>query len=144
MVYVGVDLHRKSSHVRAHRRRGAARELSDRQPAGRVPSGLRRTRGRTHRCRLRSHLRVRLVRRPAFRRRHPLPHGPHPLATKAISSGGVKNYKVDAKTLAHLSAGTCSPRPGRPRDRKSTLLNSSHVKISYAVFCLKKKKKTKI
>src|SRR5690606_41739252 len=29
------------------------------------------------------------------------------------------------------------------RDRKSTRLNSSHVKISYAVFCLKKKTKTK-
>src|SRR5690606_41922773 len=28
----------------------------------------------------------------------------------------------------------------RPADRKSTRLNSSHVKISYAVFCLKKKK----
>src|SRR5690606_42152731 len=28
------------------------------------------------------------------------------------------------------------------RDRKSTRLNSSHVKISYAVFCLKKKKTT--
>src|SRR5690606_41620797 len=28
-------------------------------------------------------------------------------------------------------------------DRKSTRLNSSHVKISYAVFCLKKKKKYK-
>src|SRR5436309_7586647 len=27
-----------------------------------------------------------------------------------------------------------------PLDRKSTRLNSSHVKISYAVFCLKKKK----
>src|SRR5690606_41624846 len=27
-------------------------------------------------------------------------------------------------------------------DRKSTRLNSSHVKISYAVFCLKKKKRT--
>src|SRR2546430_7538193 len=30
------------------------------------------------------------------------------------------------------------------RDRKSTRLNSSHSQISYAVFCLKKKKKTKI
>src|SRR5207249_11509539 len=30
---------------------------------------------------------------------------------------------------------------GRPQDRKSTRLNSSHVSISYAVFCLKKKKK---
>src|SRR5439155_22577283 len=28
----------------------------------------------------------------------------------------------------------------QPRDRKSTRLNSSHVAISYAVFCLKKKK----
>src|SRR2546430_11028249 len=32
----------------------------------------------------------------------------------------------------------------RPRDRKSTRLNSSHSQISYAVFCLKKKKKEKI
>src|SRR5690606_42068253 len=29
-------------------------------------------------------------------------------------------------------------------DRKSTRLNSSHVKISYAVFCLKKKKKLRL
>src|SRR5438067_4502617 len=39
------------------------------------------------------------------------------------------------------------PRPPRevaPQlDRKSTRLNSSHVSISYAVFCLKKKNKTK-
>src|SRR3712207_8367056 len=37
------------------------------------------------------------------------------------------------------------PVPGharrhRPQDRKSTRLNSSHANISYAVFCLKKKK----
>src|SRR2546426_8401667 len=31
---------------------------------------------------------------------------------------------------------------GRCRDRKSTRLNSSHLVISYAVFCLKKKKNT--
>src|SRR3712207_7377148 len=31
-------------------------------------------------------------------------------------------------------------RGDRPRDRKSTRLNSSHANISYAVFCLKKKK----
>src|SRR5690349_23039292 len=30
------------------------------------------------------------------------------------------------------------------KDRKSTRLNSSHVEISYAVFCLKKKKKRKL
>src|SRR3712207_8056238 len=34
-----------------------------------------------------------------------------------------------------------SPTGGHPdRDRKSTRLNSSHANISYAVFCLKKKK----
>src|SRR6201989_3686521 len=51
-------------------------------------------------------------------------------------------------TLFRSVAGqTC--QPGQPRhdqalyrheDRKSTRLNSSHVEISYAVFCLKKKK----
>src|SRR5207302_2740247 len=54
-------------------------------------------------------------------------------------------------------ARRCPPSPGAPAtapaaqnrspaprgDRKSTRLNSSHVKISYAVFCLKKKKKKK-
>src|SRR5258707_12015477 len=33
-------------------------------------------------------------------------------------------------------------RTVRPLDRKSTRLNSSHANISYAVFCLKKKKNT--
>src|SRR5690606_40886173 len=33
----------------------------------------------------------------------------------------------------------CACEPRAPEDRKSTRLNSSHVKISYAVFCLKKK-----
>src|SRR2546421_6733395 len=35
-------------------------------------------------------------------------------------------------------------RPGVERDRKSTRLNSSHDQISYAVFCLKKKKKRQV
>src|SRR2546429_2565975 len=45
---------------------------------------------------------------------------------------------------------SCAPsnharrRTGSPRDRKSTRLNSSHGYISYAVFCLKKKKKITI
>src|SRR5258705_9419258 len=37
-----------------------------------------------------------------------------------------------------------APRPARRRDRKSTRLNSSHLGISYAVFCLKKKKQDHI
>src|SRR5207253_4516444 len=36
-----------------------------------------------------------------------------------------------------IHMGRSAPKPG---DRKSTRLNSSHVAISYAVFCLKKKK----
>src|SRR2546422_3289442 len=35
-------------------------------------------------------------------------------------------------------------QPPRPLDRKSTRLNSSHGYISYAVFCLKKKKKKRV
>src|SRR5690554_6997454 len=46
---------------------------------------------------------------------------------------------VEANILG-LSAGNVS-RGHRFQDRKSTRLNSSHVRISYAVFCLKKKKK---
>src|SRR5699024_12558318 len=41
--------------------------------------------------------------------------------------------------LAHLGGGPARRRAG---DRKSTRLNSSHVSISYAVFCLKKKMTT--
>src|SRR5436309_6562131 len=40
---------------------------------------------------------------------------------------------------SHLSLGNTTARRVS-KDRKSTRLNSSHVKISYAVFCLKKKK----
>src|SRR5699024_12650393 len=44
-------------------------------------------------------------------------------------------------TVADL--GTLTLRNVTTRDRKSTRLNSSHVSISYAVFCLKKKKQHK-
>src|SRR5947209_19957807 len=48
---------------------------------------------------------------------------------------------VGAAGLEHL--GKLVPRCSSPAapDRKSTRLNSSHANISYAVFCLKKKKK---
>src|SRR5436309_9779058 len=42
-----------------------------------------------------------------------------------------------------MPAASSSTRKEVAADRKSTRLNSSHVKISYAVFCLKKKKKKK-
>src|SRR5690625_6542285 len=49
---------------------------------------------------------------------------------------------VTPKIVEHRgAAGTLAQ--AMPGDRKSTRLNSSHVAISYAVFCLKKKKKDK-
>src|SRR5690606_40286592 len=50
------------------------------------------------------------------------------ILTKAASAATFPSWKP-TKALDHLL------------DRKSTRLNSSHVKISYAVFCLKKKTK---
>src|SRR5439155_24922893 len=45
--------------------------------------------------------------------------------------GGLRNGQVDGARAGELEGNI---------DRKSTRLNSSHVAISYAVFCLKKKK----
>src|SRR3712207_7205607 len=53
----------------------------------------------------------------------------------------VLELRLDAeRELAH-SADAAPPVQRAPPDRKSTRLNSSHANISYAVFCLKKKKK---
>src|SRR2546426_5193415 len=55
---------------------------------------------------------------------------------RAIEAG--RRHRRQPGLPAHDDA-----RPtGRRQDRKSTRLNSSHLVISYAVFCLKKKKKT--
>src|SRR5438552_11643955 len=45
--------------------------------------------------------------------------------------------------FAEQFLGRFDPKTLKVSDRKSTRLNSSHQIISYAVFCLKKKKKTK-
>src|SRR5438874_9516354 len=52
----------------------------------------------------------------------------------------------EAFTIAILVAsnGSLDPMADRNGDRKSTRLNSSHVEISYAVFCLKKKMEVQI
>src|SRR5437870_9409874 len=53
--------------------------------------------------------------------------------------------RVPALALKQDGALRAIPPPvGQRRDRKSTRLNSSHVAISYAVFCLKKKKNESI
>src|SRR5699024_12019362 len=55
------------------------------------------------------------------------------------------NHGQNANTIhLHATPGekqTVSFTPSEKGDRKSTRLNSSHVSISYAVFCLKKKNK---
>src|SRR5690349_23970121 len=75
--------------------------------------------------------------RSCLRRRHP---GLEPeLGPCSAARSGVTFSRNKSRPKPPL------PRHGRSfreeRDRKSTRLNSSHVEISYAVFCLKKKKK---
>src|SRR2546426_2345853 len=61
-------------------------------------------------------------------------------ARPAAQGGPAREHDLDAQ-----HAGGREPRGigDRRLDRKSTRLNSSHLVISYAVFCLKKKKKRK-
>src|SRR5207244_12463797 len=63
-----------------------------------------------------------------------------------ISSNRLCRTINEGQGVGHNNAQSARPgkrryRPARPIDRKSTRLNSSHQIISYAVFCLKKKKK---
>src|SRR5690606_40651776 len=72
-------------------------------------------------------------RAPSAARRSPPGQGNRrPPAARAAAS--------DRPCSPPADAATGSRRESVPADRKSTRLNSSHVKISYAVFCLKKKK----
>src|SRR2546427_7853518 len=64
-----------------------------------------------------------------------------------ISSPGPRRRPRNRGTVSRMKWRSLCPAAvstgGAPGDRKSTRLNSSHSQISYAVFCLKKKKKTK-
>src|SRR2546427_5113326 len=70
--------------------------------------------------------------------------------TTLFRSNGLRNGRglgeaargCDRKANLHAEPGDRAPRARNPLDRKSTRLNSSHSQISYAVFCLKKKKQT--
>src|SRR2546429_5351627 len=68
--------------------------------------------------------------RPAAPQRHPAPLPHRPL--ERIERVGRETAELADRALH----GSVTPR----RDRKSTRLNSSHGYISYAVFCLQKKK----
>src|SRR5699024_2535495 len=68
----------------------------------------------------------------------------------AVLAGGVATVPPEPGGAGHtagdlgvqrllLGTGVAVQRRQTPQDRKSTRLNSSHVSISYAVFCLKKK-----
>src|SRR5687768_18050020 len=64
------------------------------------------------------------------------------LADRMHARGSATNPRL--RLLGHLDFGEQRARrriPSGKLDRKSTRLNSSHGYISYAVFCLKKKKK---
>src|SRR3712207_8036617 len=61
----------------------------------------------------------------------------------ALRAAGPLLVVLVVATLLQLPPNTATARPADALclDRKSTRLNSSHANISYAVFCLKKKKK---
>src|SRR5690242_20746170 len=64
---------------------------------------------------------------------------PNPNPNKATSATPSASYTSPWESVAAINDG----REPTTSDRKSTRLNSSHMSISYAVFCLKKKKKKK-
>src|SRR5207302_11410911 len=77
-----------------------------------------------------------------------------PYTTLFRSCGAIRQSRIrrchhigDEPLVAGAILARDHRRLGNPgmaqQDRKSTRLNSSHVKISYVVFCLKKKKKNK-
>src|SRR5690606_39962646 len=59
-------------------------------------------------------------------------------ASEILADLGTEAVRLQAQTFGRLVRGQILETAG---DRKSTRLNSSHVKISYAVFCLKKKRR---
>src|SRR5687768_17868033 len=81
-----------------------------------------------------------------FRSWRPRLEGNHPERRRRQGGGALYRTKPESITGPCRSLDTVdtvdSRLPKSPLDRKSTRLNSSHGYISYAVFCLKKKKKT--
>src|SRR5256885_4012188 len=71
-----------------------------------------------------------------FRSLHPL------VEVRVVTAGEEKAARALLGEIAQsgIEGGNVAPRIGEDaEDRKSTRLNSSHLVISYAVFCLKKK-----
>src|SRR5690606_5400916 len=144
-------------HPRRRGGRGAAPRpprLVARPPRGRHPGGPRpHVRAPEH---ARHHRRVAqlVLEPPRPGRRGPRVGPRHPGAGRLRRAGGPLMALLPPIIIDDVRPSTPAGFPakavaGQPVpvsavlvDRKSTRLNSSHVKISYAVFCLKKKKKT--
>src|SRR3712207_7705676 len=71
-----------------------------------------------------------------------VPYSPN--GSDELADGAAEQARQhDCVVLSHHGCSALGPDVGMAfRDRKSTRLNSSHANISYAVFCLKKKKQT--
>src|SRR5690625_6522826 len=83
---------------------------------------------------------------------------PYTTLFRSLSAPSALAFPTDTGSAVHhppshhsgrLHRGWWTPphpanRCSNPQDRKSTRLNSSHVAISYAVFCLKKKNNSKL
>src|SRR2546421_1320750 len=82
-----------------------------------------------------------------FRSRGAHRHPPHAPGAARVPRGAAGRERPARMRLAGPAVSRARDQGGaaaarhRPGDRKSTRLNSSHDQISYAVFCLKKKKK---
>src|SRR5688572_32511468 len=82
-----------------------------------------------------------LFRSPAGRRHDPRARrGPEDARARRRAGG----LPQEARERQAGAGRQRSGHAGGVEDRKSTRLNSSHSQISYAVFCLKKKKKIKL
>src|SRR2546427_5904283 len=69
--------------------------------------------------------------------------GAHPRTRRQVAQFCSRFVRDQAVAHVFPLADGRKRQPGRRLDRKSTRLNSNHSQISYAVFCLKKKKKLK-
>src|SRR5690625_6946179 len=77
--------------------------------------------------------------------RHSVLFGKPTAKTRRRERELLERITADRRLIGSLTAPVVRqehPPAGPARDRKSTRLNSSHVAISYAVFCLKKKRRT--
>src|SRR2546427_6147331 len=69
------------------------------------------------------------------------PHDSDPAGTRETKQAHPEGRGIRRGRRARARARRALCDPAHHADRKSTRLNSSHSQISYAVFCLKKKKK---